>query len=88
MPARCRFAGLLLAGLAAGIAGEAHASSVPAGPEVLAAGAVLPQGSRLGTLTLEQPRQILTMERLGQEQNDLVALGNTAFSAPDLSRHP
>ncbi len=82
-------AGLLLSTLAAGLADKAHGADDAAGasgfePEVLSAAAVLPQGSRLGALTLEQPRQILTMERLGEAQNYLVALGNMAFSAANL----
>ena len=86
---RHTLAALLLAALAASPIENARAAD-PASrasgfePEVLSAEAVLPQGSRLGALTLEQPRQILTMERLGREQNYLVALGNMAFSAPDL----
>ncbi len=89
MRAQLSLAGLLLAMLLAGVTAEVRAADPTAAatsfePEVLSAAAALPQGSRLGALTLEQPRQILTMERLGREQNYLVALGNMAFSAPDL----
>jgi len=89
VPVRHALAGLLLAALATGAAGDARAADPGSAgsnfePEVLSAEAALPQGSRLGALTLEQPRQILTMERLGEQQNYLVALGNMAFSAANL----
>ena len=54
------------------------------GPAVIADTGLLPKGSRLDGLTMRQPRQLLSIEQRGQEQNYLVALGNMAFSAPDL----
>ena len=44
----------------------------------------LPEGTDFGLDTLERPRQILRAEAAGGKQSWLVALGNTAFSAPSL----
>jgi cytochrome c peroxidase len=44
----------------------------------------LPAGTDFGLDTLERPRQILKAEAAGGRQSWLVALGNTAFSAPGL----
>ncbi len=44
----------------------------------------LPEGTDYGLDTLERPRQILKAEAAGGKQSWLVALGNTAFSAPSL----
>lgn len=44
----------------------------------------LPAGTDLGQPALEVPRQILTVERQGGQQNFLIALGNLAFSSPEL----
>lgn len=75
-------AGLRGSAVAASV-GLALASAVCAEPLLDRAG-VLPQGTDFGEPALEVPRQILTVERLGSEQNFLVALGNLAFSSASI----
>jgi cytochrome c peroxidase len=65
------------------LAGLALASAVHAEPLLDRAG-VLPSGTDFGEPALEMPRQVLTVERLGSEQNFLIALGNLAFSSPSI----
>ncbi len=52
--------------------------------EVFSDTAILPKGSTFGGFRNREPRQVLTVERLGAEQGYLVALGNMAFSSPGL----
>jgi len=69
--------------LAAGLAPQTlHAQ------QVLSTQATLPQGSRLDPLRLQTPRQLLAVEREGSAQSYLIALGNMAFSAPQLFGAP
>lgn len=56
--------------------------------QVFSTQAPLPQGSRLGALRLQTPRQLLEVEREGSTQSYLIALGNMAFSAPQLFGAP
>ena len=56
--------------------------------QVLSTQATLPQGSRLDPLRLQTPRQLLAVEREGSAQSYLIALGNMAFSAPQLLGAP
>ena len=45
---------------------------------------MLPAGTDFGEPALVVPRQVLSVERLGSEQSFLVALGNMAFSSPEI----
>jgi mono/diheme cytochrome c family protein len=64
-------------------AGFTSAGPVVAGP-VGGHDGLLPEGAELGGFVLEVPRQVLTVEALGSTQNFLVALGNLAFSSPQI----
>lgn len=55
-----------------------------AAPRVLGPVPGLPEGTQYGLDVLERPRQVLKAEAAGGKQSWLVALGNTAFSAPAL----
>ena len=69
-------------GAAGGGVRPAHAQ------QVFSAQAPLPQGTRLDALRVQTPRQVLTVERAGSAQSYLIALGNMAFSAPQLFGAP
>ncbi len=56
--------------------------------QVFSAQAPLPRGTLLDALRAQTPRQVLTIEREGSTQNYLIALGNMAFSAPQLFGAP
>lgn len=77
-----RSTGLLLA--AALLGGTLTFVVAVAAPKVLGPVPGLPEGSTYGLDAPERPRQILRAEAAGGKQSWLVALGNTAFSAPSL----
>jgi cytochrome c peroxidase len=79
-PALAWLAAVLLLGALAATAQE----PATIGPAVIADSGLLPRGSRLDGLTTRQSRQLLAVEQAGRQQSYLVALGNMAFSAPDL----
>jgi cytochrome c peroxidase len=78
---------LAAAGLIVGAALAVSITTARAEPLPGDAG-LLPAGTDLGEPALEAPRQILTVERQGGRQSFLVALGNLAFSAPDVLGDP
>jgi cytochrome c peroxidase len=78
-----RTAGLTLA---AGLLGGGLTFVIAVAAPKMGAGPVpgLPEGTQFGLDGSERPRQILKAEAAGGKQSWLVALGNTAFSAPSL----
>lgn len=70
-------------GMVAAVVPTVVAGPVVAEP-ILGDTGVLPRGTDFGEPALQVPRQILTVEHLGSEQNFLIALGNMAFSSPEI----
>jgi cytochrome c peroxidase len=70
-------AGVLLAGLAAAMLAQMSSAALAQSPG-------MPAGTDFGYGGRERPRQVLRVEVAGGTQSYIVALGNTAFSAPSL----